>query len=214
MLSSVNVFLVAEIPHLAHHTESTKSSIALGFMGGFPNMTHCWLGVQTILKLRLFPVLVEEIFTVAIAGIVENRRHQKALYTSTDAGIRKLFPAPIIDEFDSPRFMFEDIGGGHPNNNSDKSMDFTYPFDIEDFRTVTGKEDFFAKVKAENALEMSELAYSCILKKGRYLYCRCRFGRCASFIRYALQEGRFLLTQYENRHNHCTRAKNRLYSEI
>jgi hypothetical protein len=81
-------------------------------------------------------------------------------------------------------------------------MEFIFPQNVEVIKDIKTIAELLQLIKEENALVGSNMKYKINIRKQKYLYAKCKFKKCLSYLNYHLNEEVFQLIKYSNIHNH------------
>jgi hypothetical protein len=81
-------------------------------------------------------------------------------------------------------------------------MEFVFPRGVESMGRVREVAELIDLIKEENVLLGSNIEYRCVVRKSIYLYARCKYKKCPSYLTYRKNEDVFQLVKFINTHNH------------
>jgi hypothetical protein len=94
-------------------------------------------------------------------------------------------------------------------------MEFVFPKEIEVLSKVREMSELVGRIKDENALNGSSVNYRCAIRKEIYLYAKCKYKGCPSYLNYRKNEELFQLVKFSNAHSHgINEVRKHRYSKI
>ena len=94
-------------------------------------------------------------------------------------------------------------------------MEFLFPRSVDVVGRVREVAELIDLIKDENAVLGSNIAYRYVVRKNLYLYAKCKYKKCPSYLTYRKNEDVFQLAKFSNSHNHSHTQTRRLqYSKI